>query len=158
VPIVPPSLTYTEEFTMHVGDRAIRLWHPGPAHTSGDTVIFLDGERLAIVADLLSTGVYPVARSAYLPGWIAALERLEGMELDTVVPGHGRISTRADMRRMREYLKAVREAVLPYARSGAPVERALEEIRLEGFGDWPKAERVGAAIERAYAEYAAATD
>jgi cyclase len=152
VPIVLPSVTYTDVLTLYLGEREVRLWHPGPAHTSGDTVLFLPAERLAVVADLLFTRVFPVARSAHLGGWIAALDELQAMDLETVVPGHGPISTRQDLGAMRDYLAAVREAVLPYTRAGLPLERALAEIRLDGYGDWPHPERLAQVVERAYAE------
>jgi cyclase len=156
VPIVLPSLTYSDALTLYLGGRELRLWHPGPAHTTGDTVLFLPTERLAVVADLLFAGVFPVARSAHLGGWIAALDALQAMDLDTVVPGHGPISTRRDLGAMRDYLMAVRDAVLPYAHNGLPLERALAEVRLDGYDAWPHPERLAQAVERAYAELAAA--
>jgi cyclase len=155
VTITPPSLTYTDRLTLYLGEREIHLWHPGPAHTAGDTVLFLPAERLAVVADLLFNGVHPVARNASIGGWIAALDALRGMDLATVVPGHGPIASRRELGVMRDYLLALREAVQPYARSGAPLERALAEIRLEAYAAWPGAERLGPAIERTYAELAA---
>jgi cyclase len=155
VPIVLPDLTYTDALSLHLGAREVRLWHPGPAHTSGDTVVFLPGERLAVVADLLFSGSFPIARSADLAGWIAALDELQAMELDTIVPGHGPISTRRELGEMRDYLVAVREAVRPYAEAGAPLQRALAEIRLDRYASWVHPDRVPQAIERAYAELAA---
>jgi cyclase len=152
VPIVLPSLTYSDVLTLYLGGREVRLWHPGPAHTTGDTVVFLPSERLAVVADLLFSGVFPVARSAHLGGWIAALDQLRGMDLDTVVPGHGPISTRQELGAMRDYLAAVRDAVAPYARACLPLDRALAEVRLDQYGAWPHPERLAQAIERAYAE------
>ncbi|HEY7060238.1 MAG TPA: MBL fold metallo-hydrolase [Chloroflexota bacterium] len=152
VPIVLPSVTYTDVLTLYLGDREVRLWHPGPAHTTGDTVLFLPAERLAVVADLLFSGVFPIARSADLGGWIAALDALQAMPLDTVVPGHGPISTRRELASMRVYLAAVRDAVLPYARDGLPLNRALAEIRLDQYAAWANPERLVQAIERAYAE------
>lgn len=149
-----PDVTFTDTLTLYLGGREVRLWYPGPAHTSGDTIVELPSERLAVVADILSTGVLPVARSADLAGWIAALERLEHLPLDTIVPGHGPISSRRDLATMRGYLEAVRAAVRPYALAGAPLERALAEIDLAPYTSWPHPERIHAAIERAYAEQA----
>jgi cyclase len=149
-----PATTYTEAMSLYLGGREVRLWHPGHAHTNGDTIVELPAERLAVVADLLFVGMLPVARSAHLGGWVAALKRLEALPLETIVPGHGPVSTRHDLADMRCYLDAVRAAVQPYAASGAPVERALAEIDLAPYTTWPNPERIRAAIERAYAEYA----
>ncbi len=154
VTLTPPNLTYTDRLTLHLGEREVHLWHPGPAHTAGDTVLFLPAERLAVVADLLFNGMHPVARSGYLGGWIAALSHLQAMDVDTVVPGHGSIASRRELGVMREYLLALRDAVLPYARAGLPVEQAIAEIRLEAYAAWPNPERLGPSIERAYAELA----
>jgi cyclase len=151
-----PDTTYTDTLSLYLGGREVRLWHPGPAHTSGDTIIELPAERLAVVADLLFNGMLPVARSADLAGWIAALERLEAMPLETIVPGHGPVSTRRDLVTMRGYLEAVCAAVRPYVAAGVPLERVLAEIDLAPYTTWPRQERLQAAIERAYAECAGA--
>jgi cyclase len=155
VTITPPTLTYTDRLTLHLGQRAIHLWHPGPAHTEGDTVLFLPEQRLAVVADLLFNGIHPVARNGYISGWIAALSALQAMDLETIVPGHGSIASRHELGVMRDYLLALRDAVRPYVRGGAPLEQALAEIRLEPYTAWPDAERLAWAVERAYAELAA---
>ena len=155
--ITPPTLTYTgtgSRCTWAIG-RSPPSGTRGPARTEGDTVLFLPEQRLAIVGDLLFNGIHPVARSGYIAGWIAALSALQAMDLETVVPGHGPIASRHELGVMRDYLLAVRDAVRPYVRGGAPLEQALAEIRLEPYAALTDAERLGWAIERAYAELAA---
>lgn len=147
-----PEVTYTDRLTLYLGDRKVVLWHPGPAHTSGDTIVELPAERLAVVADLLFNGVLPVARSADLGGWIAALARLESMPLETIVPGHGPVGTRAELAAMRGFLEAVCAAVRPCVEAGAPLEEALAAIDCMPWRDWAHPERLRPAIERAYAE------
>ena len=66
----------------------------------------------------------------------------------------GPISKRRDLGNMRDYLVAVCEAVRPYVEAGAPLERALADIRLDQYASWVHPDRLAQAIERAYAELA----
>ena len=43
--VILPHITYSGHMTLTCGERTIELIHPGPAHTNGDTMVFLPREK-----------------------------------------------------------------------------------------------------------------
>ena len=44
--LTPARITCQDKMIVHLGDRVIELTHPGPAHTCGDTLVFLPQEKV----------------------------------------------------------------------------------------------------------------
>jgi glyoxylase-like metal-dependent hydrolase (beta-lactamase superfamily II) len=85
---VLPGLTFSDRLTVHLGGREIQVRHPGRAVTPGDAYLYMPRERLLVTGDLL---VNPVsfALSCYPSGWLAALDGLDALDAEVIVPGHG---------------------------------------------------------------------
>jgi glyoxylase-like metal-dependent hydrolase (beta-lactamase superfamily II) len=66
---------------------------------------------------------------AYMPDWIESLKRVEAMDFDVLVPGHGPLGTRANVTMFREYLEDLRGAVLRYGREGKSVDEMKQLIK-----------------------------
>ena len=86
---VAPTVTIKRSMTLHRGGREIPLLHLGRGHTWGDVDVHLPAERIVITGDLMTAGVAYLG-DAYPEEWVETLERLEALEFDIVVPGHGR--------------------------------------------------------------------
>ncbi len=99
---VLPTLTFERELTLYSGDREIRLIHY-EGHTRGDLVVHLPQERVLISGDLLDE--LPFGGHGYVSSWIDALDRIEALEFDTIVPGHGPVFKGKDQ------LTAVRDLI-----------------------------------------------
>ncbi|MEU4746448.1 MBL fold metallo-hydrolase, partial [Actinosynnema sp. NPDC023658] len=57
----PPTATFRDELTLHVGDQAVVLRHPGhPAHTPGDAVAWVPRDRVLFTGDLVFNQVTPL--------------------------------------------------------------------------------------------------
>ena len=73
---------------------------------------------------------------AYFPDWIEAIRRVEAMDFDILVPGHGPMGTKADARDHRIYLEELYGAVLAAARAGQSLEEMKASITLDAYADW----------------------
>ncbi len=51
---------------VHLGDRVIELLHPGPAHTYGDTLVYLPQEKVLFTGDVAFHSLTPLARDGHL--------------------------------------------------------------------------------------------
>jgi glyoxylase-like metal-dependent hydrolase (beta-lactamase superfamily II) len=109
-----PNLTFSDDLTLYLGGREIRVLHYGRAVTPGDALIYLPKERVVITGDLL---VNPVsfALSCYPAGWLRALERIDALDASVIVPGHGeplrdKTLLRATMAVFGELLRQGKEA------------------------------------------------
>ncbi|MFQ6195027.1 MBL fold metallo-hydrolase [Streptomyces sp. NPDC000405] len=152
VEVTPPTLTYTDELTVHVGDTEVRLLHPGPAHTVGDTIVHLPGQGVVFTGDLIFNGGTPFLMMGSLSGSLRALEILRGLDASVVVPGHGRVTDPSVYDTVERYLRYVEDlARTSHAAGRTPLE-AAREADLGEFATLRESERLVANLHRAYAE------
>lgn len=90
-PTVYPDITYRDSTTLTVGGREIRLYH-AMGETDDATLVWLPKERVIFIGDLNNANLgSPVMPEGYPEGFIAAVDLIEGLAPQTLVPGHGRI-------------------------------------------------------------------
>ncbi len=149
-----PVVTFEERLVVRDGDHEIHLWHPGaPAHTVGDATVFLPRERILFAGDLAFHYVTPLAFQGHIGNWIKTADRLLADEADVIVPGHGPIGTKADLRHMRDYLALVRREARSRFDAGMPEEAAARDIKLGVYASWREAERILPNVMRCYQEF-----
>jgi glyoxylase-like metal-dependent hydrolase (beta-lactamase superfamily II) len=134
VPASPPAalpvLIYGEGLTLHLGDETVELMHPGPAHTDGDTVVRFRRANVVHTGDLVFAGGYPfidLSSGGGIEGLIAALETVLGLcdEKTVIVPGHGELMKRSDLRDYVAMLRSARDAVAAEVAAGKSLEEAV---------------------------------
>ncbi len=75
--------------TVDLGGVKVQIWHPGAGHTRGDTIAWVESERVLFSGDLVEyeAGVY--TGDAQLEEWPATLEALRALKALAIVPGRG---------------------------------------------------------------------
>jgi len=147
-----PDVTFSESLTVDLGGITAQLTHPGPAHTGGDTFVYVPERRALFAGDLLFARMVPFMADGHPQGWVQALERLEPLDADAVVPGHGLMATRKELREQRDLLADLCAVAAEALRSGVGEEEAASWPRLEKYAGLPRAEGMAIGIGRAYAE------
>ena len=83
-----PNVTFSDTLTVQMGSREIQVMH-ARAITPGDTYVYLPKEKILITGDIL-LNPYPYAIGGSYPAeWLAALNRLAGLQPAVIIPGHG---------------------------------------------------------------------
>jgi cyclase len=153
-PPVPPTRTFEGELTLRVGDKEVRLIEVGPAHTLGDCVVYLPGDRLLYTGDIVFKDAHPLVWAGPVRNWIAACNRLCELEVDVVVPGHGPLTTLEGLQETRIYLERLTAQARERFDAGMTAEEAAWDIQLEEFADWIDAERIYVNVHTLYREFA----
>ena len=153
--IIVPDITYHARMTLHFGRLTIELIHPGMAHTLGDTMVYLPEEKVLYAGDLLFNHIFPpiFGDSA---GWIAAIEQIEGMDIQAIVPGHGFICTKQEITDLKHCLIELREQVRKCYDRKLDKEKALSEIDMGVYRKWPHQERLELDVDQLYKEFESA--
>ena len=152
-----PTRTFEDQLGVRVGNKEVRLKKLGPAHTAGDLVVHVPGDRAVFTGDILFVDVTPIMWAGPLGNWLAACEWILDLDVETIVPGHGPLADRQAVNRMAEYLRYVdREARARHA-AGVPATEAALDIVLGEFRHWPDAERIAANVIALYREYSGDT-
>jgi cyclase len=139
-----PSLDFEDEvLTLDLGGCVARVFHPGPGHTAGDTVVHFDGESVAVCGDLVSAGYHVNYEDATLGSLERGLELLRNMGARTYVPGHGAPGGKELLDDQLRYHRAVAEAAKAgnsaEAREGLRSrfpEHLLEEVLTPSLARW----------------------
>jgi glyoxylase-like metal-dependent hydrolase (beta-lactamase superfamily II) len=151
---VPPTTTLSRRLTLYRGGREIRILFLGRAHTAGDVVVHLPGERVLITGDMLSSNP-PYMGDGYPVEWVETLEQLKSLEFDWIVPGHGpAFQDRAKIDHLQAYLRDfwVRARELHGAGVGAAEAARRIDMRDHAAG-FPSIRAAGVnalGVERAY--------
>ena len=136
--IAPPTETFADHFVFHLPKDTLHLDYWGPAHCDGDIIVWLAKAKVVFLGDLLFYGRFPWLGDCDLDGWIARLDRILSLDIDTVVPGHGGISTLKEVASFRDLLASLRAAVQRAASSGLSEDATVHEVALPQYAAMPR--------------------
>ncbi|MER6780169.1 MULTISPECIES: MBL fold metallo-hydrolase [unclassified Streptomyces] len=154
VEITAPDLTYNDRMTFHLGETEVRVIHPGVAHTTGDSIVFLPRQGIVFTGDLVFAEGTPFLAMGSLAGSLRALELLRSLGAETVVPGHGPLTDPSAYGATERYLRYVAELAQEGRAKGLSPLEAARAADLGEFAAWRESERLVANLHRAYAELA----
>ena len=135
-PIGLPRITFSDELSVHLGGKEIRAKYFGRGHTSGDAVIYFPDLRVIHTGDLFlgrAAGRGAAAAQTRPPGvniyvdyaqggsfleWTKTLDGALRLDFDTVIPGHGPVSTKDDVAKFRADLETMRNRVAGLVKEG----------------------------------------
>ncbi|MFI5763286.1 MBL fold metallo-hydrolase [Streptomyces sp. NPDC051563] len=152
--LTAPDLTYGDRMTLYVGETEVRVLHPGVAHTTGDSIVWLPEQRIVFTGDLVFAQGTPFLAMGSLAGSLRALELLRSLGAETVVPGHGPLTDPGAYEATERYLRYVAELAREGRAKGLTPLEAAREADLGEFAGWRESERLVANLHRAYAELA----
>jgi glyoxylase-like metal-dependent hydrolase (beta-lactamase superfamily II) len=125
-----PTITYSKSMTFHFDGEEVELEYYGPAHTDDDTIIYFKKANVVHLGDVFVNNLYPSIdiRSGgrvdgYFPVIDAALARMD--DKTAVIPGHGPVATKAQLKAYRDMIQTVRDRVAAQIATG----KTLDQIK-----------------------------
>jgi len=103
--IVVPALAFSERLSIDLGGEEVQLIRVAPSHTEGSVVAYVPAKKLLFSGDILFTDFHPYLADGDMPGWAKTIDTLLAMDVERIVPGHGPLSGKKDLRDMKEYLQ-----------------------------------------------------
>ena len=137
-----PRVTYSGSMKLRQGSQQLTLVNYGPAHTDGDTIIYLSSANVAVVGDIFSNHVYPIidlASGGSIDGMIHSVDLILAQtdEQTKIVPGHGSVATRADLQEYRDMLLQVRQRIKDLIDTGKTIDETVAAAPTKDFdGNW----------------------
>src|ERR1051326_3694379 len=126
-----PVLTYTDSLTLHFNGEEITIYHPEPAHTDGDSIIYFRHANVMHVGDVPSSLRYPnigVTDGGSVDGMMAAARQVMTIaNRDTkIIPGHlGPVVGFKEIQQQLDMFAAVRDRIANAIRAGKTVEQVV---------------------------------
>jgi cyclase len=127
-----PTLMFDKALTLDHGGRELKLLAL-PGHTAGDVVLYLPAEKILFAGDLLAYPV-PFCADSHPNEWIVSLETLSGLDVTTIVPGHGAAQhDKAYLHLVLDSLLAIRQQVGDALRRGLSLRETRQAVNLDAI-------------------------
>jgi cyclase len=130
-----PRITFSDETQVFLGGKEVVAKYVGRGHTNGDAVIYFPGERVLHTGDLFVTPGAPfcdTANGGSIKEWDATIQKALQYDFDTVIPGHGPISKKADLVKWAQTLGTIRSRLKTACAGGA--SDAVKRLDLNDLG------------------------
>ncbi len=153
VRMTPPDLVFEEKMTLYLGNRRIELIYLGKAHTRGDILVHLPQDRVLYTGDVAVNQRVPASMDAYMSSWISVLERMQTLDVETVVPGHGLIGNMTMVTDLRRFFSELRTEARQRFDAGMSVEQAAADIHFPQFQSWTGIDQLSMPVQRLHMEF-----
>lgn len=152
--LIPPGTTFNDQITYYYGGKKVDLIFSGPAHTWGDVLIYLPDRKILFAGDIAFHYVAPFTHNGHVTKWLAAIDRIMAMDVETIVPGHGPIGGKKELADMGRYLAVFKQEARKRFDAGMSAGRAAADITLGRFDNWiGAADRLVMNTVRLYREF-----
>jgi glyoxylase-like metal-dependent hydrolase (beta-lactamase superfamily II) len=127
------NVTLENNLRLYVGGKRIEVWRFGRAHTDGDVVVLFPDHRVLAAGDMFTFGDATPQLIDYAGGgsardWPGTLDGALKLDFDQVVPGHGLVTTKQELRKFRDSAQTLRTRVhdmLAQNKSRGEIEKML---------------------------------
>jgi glyoxylase-like metal-dependent hydrolase (beta-lactamase superfamily II) len=153
--LVLPTRTFDKELLLKLGGREIRILHFQPAHTPGDSIVWLPKEGVVFAGDLVFVdrllGVLPFSSAS---GWQASFEEMAKLKPRLIIPGHGDVCDLAKARReTADYLRLLIDHMVKAVNAGKDLQAAIDSLDQGAFSTLPNYDLLkGGNASRVYLE------
>ena len=144
-PVIPlPDITFTDSYSLKLGDRTLELVYFGPNHGDGLAVMRLPVENILFIVDIVTPRrvAFRDMPDFWPDEWVRSLKEIEETDFDYVIPGHGpqsepAIDFASVVKDQRVYLEDLMSAVKQAMDSGTHSPDELRKtISLPQYKDW----------------------
>lgn len=134
--LVAADVWIDQKTKLNIGGIEFLVTRVGPAHAPEDLMVYVPSEKVLFAGDLVFRGRIPFVGNADSKGWISALDEIEKLKPQVVIPGHGAYSTKPseDIAFTRNYLNYLRQSMSKAAIDLDPFEEAYQQA------DWSEYE------------------
>jgi cyclase len=125
----PPTVTFNDRMTLHVGGNTFHLMSL-PGHTPFQAMVYLEEEGVLFAGDNVVCKTMPFFHQAVPLEWLDTLKRLEDLDIQVVVPGHGEICDKGCVAWMTAEVRVWIDAVKAAMEKGMTMEEAQDKVSL----------------------------
>jgi glyoxylase-like metal-dependent hydrolase (beta-lactamase superfamily II) len=150
------DVSFDREYTLDLGGVHVRMVLVGPAHTRGDTAMFVEEDRVLFAGDVVMNQSFLAASPvSSMNAWLAAFDTFDRMGPRVIVPSHGAVGDGSLVADNRAIMQAVQARARELKAQGRSVDDAATTVQTElqaRHPQWPRANGLAPAARAAYAE------
>ncbi len=136
--LVEPTIRFSDQMSFTQGDKTFELTWLGPGHGVDLIATVVRPDNVAFVVDAVSSKrlFYRDFPGADVDDWIEQVRRVNSLDFEVMIGGHGAVGVKADVAEAVNYLEELRATVLAGLRAGQSVAELRASIRLERYRSW----------------------
>ena len=151
VKLVMPDVTFDNEMTIRLGGREAKLFYLGPGQQAGDTFILFPHARVLFTPGSFAKHSMPnMAFTPSVENWLKLLDQVAAMDVDQILPAHGDVATKADVKELSAMLADEYATVKQAVEKRVPVEEAVKTLTFPQYKDWRNYRRLEGEIRALY--------
>ena len=155
-----PNITFADQSAVYLGGVEVQLMWLGRGHTNGDTVIYFPDLKTVHTGDLIidAMPVIDYAGGGSAVEFIKTIDNLLKIDFDTMIPGHGRVMNKDDVRAYRARFAEMNRRMRELALKKVPKSQVQAQLKLGDLG-WAHSVSTtawaGTSLDKYYDEMAA---
>ena len=152
IPLVLPHQVFQDSMILSVGKKRIELLEVRDAHTASDTMVYLPKDKIIFCSDLLFIEGTPVVWTKGVQSWIAALDKINSLDVDRIVPGHGPVTDKNGVSKLKVYFEHIYSETKKRFSKNMSILDASLDIDLKEYKRWGDPERLVTTVHAIYQE------
>jgi glyoxylase-like metal-dependent hydrolase (beta-lactamase superfamily II) len=151
------DMPFDDEIVLDLGGLQARVFTRGPLHTRGDTIVWIEEERVLFTGDVVMQDIFPAFadRDGSVSRWLETLDVLEALNPQVIVGAHTDRGDRTLIAAWREYFETLQARVATLRAAGVTVDEAITTLTTEFEASrpgWRGSNRVAGAVRAAWNE------
>jgi cyclase len=123
-----PDITFSQEMKIYLGKHTFQVMSL-PGHTVSETAVYVPEERVVFTSDNVVMGM-PIMVDAVPEEWLKSLRRLQDLDIDKVIPGHGPLCDKAQLQVMYDNVRYIIDSVKAAIAKGLSLKEIQEKVTL----------------------------
>jgi len=122
-----PLITFADKINFHLNGEDVILHHFDKGHTDGDVIVQFKNANVVHTGDAFVRYGYPyidLSNGGSINGFVNTLDKILALIDDNtkVIPGHGELATKADVKKVRDGVADIRDQVAAALKKGTKIE------------------------------------
>jgi glyoxylase-like metal-dependent hydrolase (beta-lactamase superfamily II) len=133
------DILFDDELMLDLGGVTVRLMWFGPAHTNGDTLAFVEPDRVLVSGDVVQnrTGIGLTGSRSSLASWIAVIDKVAALKPAAILPDHSLPAGGELIAEQRGFLVDLQDSIHALKRQGKSAEEAARQISADFQARYP---------------------
>lgn len=126
-----PSVTFFDKLNLFMGNHTFELINL-PGHTPHEVVVYIPQEKVLFTGDNMFYNHQPFLHECVPFPWLESLEKMEKMDVNYIIPGHGEVCTKPAIGILASYIKEVIEKIKKAMDQGLSQEETANKVSIVG--------------------------
>jgi cyclase len=133
--LAPARVVFTGECSVFLGGKEARARYLGRGHTNGDAIVYFPALRTIHTGDLMAgtTPLIDYTGGGSIVEWTKTLDEALKLDFDTVIPGHGPVTTKDALLAYRNNVEKLRNRAAGLIHEGKSQDE-VGKVMMAEFG------------------------